>query len=239
MTGRIVFLSAGRSGAFLKWAWTNRSQLSPLEREGLAQAIFASLLGHIEAVMYEVLVAEYQRTMSAINGSIVDGSQPAVLQARGVSLSLMMSRLGELEKQTFEPLFKELDLIFSPRFSAGPKQHKDDLDAIRDLRNVFVHGRALSLPLAASTGVTINLDKNQLQKVVLRLRAAKVLSQADTVTQGQDLGGDESRLFKLLHSDAAVLHFVGIGRTFQAELHQLSSYPAEIAGMNMFPDLVA
>lgn len=237
MTGRIVFFSAGRSGAFLKWAWKNRSQLSSLEREGLAQAIYASLLGHIEAVMYEVLVGEYQRTLSVINGSLVDGSPPAVLNARGVSLSLMMSRLTDLEKQTFDPLFKELDLVFCQRFASGPKQHKDDLEAIRDLRNVFVHGRALSLPLAANTGVSISLDKNQLQKAVLRLRAAKVLSQADTMTQGNDLGGDESRLFQLLHSDAAVLHFVKIGRAFQAELHQLSSYPTELTGMNTFPDL--
>lgn len=55
MGGQVTFSSAGRSGAFLEWAWARRESMNDTERHGLCQTVYAALLGHIEATMYLVL----------------------------------------------------------------------------------------------------------------------------------------------------------------------------------------
>lgn len=237
--GSIKFLSAGRSGAFLEWAWQRRSELSNTQRQGLVQAIYASLLGHIEAVMSEVLEDVYRRAGLAVNDDLV-GRSEAVLESKGVAVGMLKDKQTRLESMTFDPLLVEASLALYPKFEQKPKRHKADLDAIKDLRNVFVHGRSLSLGLAPEPGKRIDTDRSKLKQAIDRLVGAGVIDRSDTHAQEADgLGGDEIRLFDLLHSDAAIMHLVAIGRTFQSELHEISAYPPELRAMNMFPDLKA
>jgi hypothetical protein len=236
MTGRIIFPSAGRSGDFLQWAWHRRDTMSPGERQGLAQAIYASLLGHIEATASEVLDTEYQRTLSVLSQRSRSESPEHVLRATGVSIAIVLEKQAALERLTFEPLLRELELVF-PKYRDGPKRHADDLLAVRNLRNTFVHGRSISLPLSVQTGTRIDTDGTTMKHALDRLITANVVTRADTLTQGDLMGGDEARLFSMLHADAAVLHFTGIGRRFQTELLDMVGLDSMTRQMLMFPDL--
>lgn len=236
MTGRIVFASAGRSGDFLKWAWSHREAMTSTQRQGLAQAIYASLLGHIEATMYEVLTNEYYSVINRLS-HLMDDQTNELLDAWSMALAVFEDKKAKLETMTFEPLFQELDLVFSSRFQNGPKRHRGGLEAVRNLRNVFVHGRPVSLPLASETGGRIDTDGSKLKQAIDRLVTAGIVTQADTIANSEHMGSDENRLFKILHSDAALLHFVGIGRAFQSELYRMVSYPPLLSNMNTFPDL--
>jgi len=236
MTGRIIFPSAGRSGDFLQWAWRQRATLSLTERQGLAQAIYASLLGHIEATASEVLATEYQSTLSVLSHQSRSESAEPMLRATGLLIAVLLEKQAALEKLTFDPLLRELQLVF-PKYQEGPKRHADDLLAVRNLRNAFVHGRPISLPLSNLTGARIDTDGTTVKQALDRLLTAKVVNRADTLTQGELMGGDETRLFSMLHADSAVLHFVGIGRSFQIELMDLVGLDPVTRQLHMFPDL--
>ena len=125
-----------------------------------------------------------------------------------------------------------------PRFESGPKRHKPDLEAIRNLRNVYVHGRSLTLPLALKPDQRIDTDGTKMKQAVDRLIQAKVIGHAAMRTTNNDtLGGDDVELLNLLYSVPAVLRFVGVGRAFQAELYELWPFSPEVAAMTLFPDL--
>lgn len=237
MTGKIVYSTSGRSGAFLKWSWDRRLEMGLSQRHGLAQAIYAALVAHSEATMFEVLKCEYRRVASVVHHATGDDASSAIRSA-GEMLQLMLEdRLIKLQSMAFDQLFKELSQLLYPSFQQGPARHASDLEAIRNLRNLFVHGREASLPLATETGVRIDTDGSKMKQALDRLVSAGVLSKADTIVSGTGMGGDESRLYYRLFDDDAVLHFVKIGRAFQTQLLEIVPHSADLAYANEFPDL--
>jgi hypothetical protein len=221
---RIIFPTAYRSGAFLGWAWSQRNAMSDSQRQGLAQAIYASLVAHIEATIAEILVWEYRQDMRFLSHHAKSPSSVLHQRAFGRSVSVLLERQKELEKMTFKQLLEELEFFFYPRYEQGPKRHKLDLEALMDLRNLFAHGRAPWLPLASETQVRIDTDGNKLKKALDRLVTAGIVTnETDTVTSGDAMGADEKRLFEKLHSDSAVRYFCDKARCFQIEVCSLAS----------------
>lgn len=193
-------------------------------RSGMVQAIYTALIGHVEGVLSETLLAEYRHVMNAANYHLAQNASLAVKESGAVVMQVFHERQRELEKMTFEKLVDEAELIFSERF-AEAKKFKADLSAMRHLRNLFVHGRAAWLPIASETNQRIDVDRTVLKQAVDRLISAGVISSADVRTRSELVAKDEVELFKKLHTDAAVLHFYRAAKGFEDAMIAIAGAP--------------
>jgi hypothetical protein len=205
-------------------------------RHGMVQALYTSLIGHSEGIMAEALLVEYQHLMRITSHHLGEHSNPVIQIAGSSILSVFMDRRHQLASSTFDPLFKECETVFSGRFAKAAKC-KQDLEAVRALRNVFVHGREAWLPLAAGVDDRIDTDATALKKAVDRLRQVGLLAEQDLRTQNKYLAGDEAALFNKLHSDKAVMHFYRAAKQFEQAMYAMSHLDQQTPVSTKLPDL--
>jgi hypothetical protein len=236
--GRIQFSSTHRNGAFIRWAWAQRGAMPSGAREGMVQALYTSMIGHVEGLLSEALLTEYRHVMLVTNHHLARHEAKALQLVGSTVLQLMLQRQRDLEKMTFEKLMEEAELIFSGRFAEATK-YKPDLSAMRHLRNLFVHGRAAWLPIAEAVSQRIDTDKTPLKQAVDRLIVAGVLSSDDVQTMSEFMAADESRLFSKLHSDEAVMYFYQGAKRFEEAIFAIPDLPLESPVATRLPDLDA
>lgn len=235
-TGRIQFSTTHRNGAFIRWAWLQRASMSGEVREGMVQALYASLTGHVEGLLADALLSEYRQAMSVVNHHLGHSKETTLQMVSSTVLQLVDARRVEIEKMPYDKLMAEAELAFGERF-ASARVYKPDLSAMRHLRNVFVHGRVAWLPLAAVADARIDTNQNPLQQAIDQLIRAGVLSSADLQTKSEFMAEDEARLFSKLHADEAVMYFYKAAKGFEAALAALPGLPIDTLGGTSLPDL--
>lgn len=236
---RVQFSSTHRNGAFIGWAWSQRRTMPTGAREGMVQALYTSLIGHVEGLLSEALQSEYRQVKLVTNHHLARHDTKAVQLVGSTVLQVMIERQRELEKMTFAKLMEEAELIFSGRF-AEARKYKNDLSAMRNLRNLFVHGRAAWLPIAEAENQRIDTDQTPFKQAVDSLIVAGVLSRKDMLTTSDFMATDESRLFSLfskLHSDEAVMHFYRVAKSFEEAMFVVPGLRLDSPAATRLPDL--
>jgi hypothetical protein len=205
-------------------------------REGLMQALYTSLLGHVEGLLSEALLSEYLSAMRVTNHHLAQHEEKALQLVGSTVLQVMMQRQRNLERMTFQQLMEEADLVFSGRF-AEASRYKDDLSAMRHLRNLFVHGRAAWLPISEAVNQRIDTNRTPLKDAVDRLRLAGILSSNDMQATNDFMAVDEARLFTKLHSDEATMYFYRASRAFEEAIFAIPGLLLDSPGATRLPEL--
>jgi hypothetical protein len=234
--GQIHFSSTNRSGAFIRWAWGCRDGMPNDAREGMVQSVYTALIGHVEGLLAEVLLAEYRRIMLAANHNLAQRGTSGLQLAGSTVLEVIRLRVDALSTLTFDGLMKEASVIFAGRFDAAAEM-KPDLVAVRRLRNQFAHGRPVTLPLARETEKRIDTDRTALKEAIDRLMTAGVLAREDVKTTNDWMASDEARLFEKLHSDAAVMYFYGTVKAFEDAVYSMPGLDLDPVTSTRLPNL--
>jgi hypothetical protein len=200
------------SKAYLERAWDQRADLTDIERKGFAQFFYISLCGHIEAVICAVIKARLSSMeifqFNPVNDQTftLDGvSQVCSFEPVSNSIWHLSNQISaEAETAALGKLLEVYNKVFPKKLSdtVGPELHKD-INALVALRNIFGHGRSISIEIELKDGEVHNatLDGSVLKMPAQRLHEAGVINLPSPSNYAH------IHLIDLMYCDDALMHF--------------------------------
>lgn len=213
------------SRAYLKKAWETRDTLTDYERRGFAQFFYLTIAGHVEAVMVELISLRLMYIRSATNVMQAPSTfkEHSIKPLRDSLDSILNGFEIRVEHAPLKPLISLFQEAFALKLSKLlGKDLFAELDALADLRNIFAHGRQLSLDFEYTDENYLNLEGNPLENPAKRLVMAGILSHLKFD------GTNHQEFQRAFFSDAAMLHFFRKAGEIETKLKTVLTYPPEL-----------
>jgi hypothetical protein len=250
--------TSGNIHAYLTDSWSSRSRFNIRQRAGFAQFIFLMLCSHLEEILYSLLNNRYEalaflghasapvrtikhgiQTIGTTATKIDDGNHSVVSSdAKAVSLSLiklMEQKRKNILKQPIDKLIESYNEIFPVSFEQvlGPANFQD-ISTVRNLRNIFSHGRAIELCFFGPLGGAAkpDFDSFTLKSAIESLKRAKII-----VDLNKYNGNNHNEISELIFSDASLLHFYAATQEASELLRNSAVCPYEIVQMGLIARL--
>lgn len=216
--------------SYLEFAWTNRSQLSEYERAGFAIFFYTTLFGHIEACLAEV-IENRLISIRVVNKKLRDDSfswknDPEQAEYPTLPIyesieSLILTQAKQIEKAPINSLSESFQQVFNIKLSSLLGEYNKDLLALRDLRNVFAHGRDLWLEFNQDDENSASLNNNPLHLPAQRLLNAGIIQNLNI------LPSDHHEFRLKFFSDEVMLYFLGCAKEIEKKTKSALNFKAE------------
>ena len=236
------------SKSYLAKAWDSRNELLDYERRGFAQFFYLTLCGHIESELARIIT----RRLYFIRKMIPWESLPPMKLAEGedeecehafdplVQSIQHMARHLESEVES-APLMRLIDFfgrVFTEKLRevVGSEQY-EDMIALAALRNIFAHGRDLTMDFEGEDWSTIRgtLEGNPLKFPAARLHRAGIIKELD-------IDKTNYHAFQAhFYSDEAMLYFYGAAQRIENMIDAFAPFLPErsISTISKLPRLGA
>ena len=249
--GTISRSSTDSSTAYLEAVWNGRLNLRDHERLGFAQFFYVFLNTHVESQLFALIdfrlesIREFAQTAShdlayrlahtkkgdsAHFKSIEADSHPAFYSLH----KIIDEKYKCLKNAPIVRLMEMYDSIFPlPLKVIIGEELKRDLTAVTSMRNVFAHGRRISIDFEGPMGNgKAHLDSATLKEAAKRLQKANLLSKEEPISTQTYYRWERS-----IFSDKALLYFYNRILQIDGKLKDCSSSRREGEKISRLPHL--
>lgn len=234
--------STGLTKAYLMHAWQSRNELNEDERMGFGIIFYLTLCGHLEACFAELIGRRLSHARFTFEHLKVAGVQWSGEQTAHPAAPIHETLTGLVEKmqrdvsqQPLDKLQERFEEVFNVRLADVLEEEREDLSALRCMRNLFAHGRDITFSFKQDKSNSADLSRHPLEPAAKRLLAAGVLSSIrfDARTHHE--------FCRALLSDQALLYFLGRAKVIQKKLQGVPSFQPELKWPTMveLPDLTS
>ena len=203
--------STAYAKSYLSTTWSRRSELNSYERRGFAQFVYVVLCGHLECLLSKKIETRLSCARQFLD---FDKLSPVILKNNGIKEQCSTAPLAESVKSILLDLESSInnapisrlihiyDRVFQVRLiDLIGKELYSDIDSLAGLRNLFAHGRDISVDLDGGFPGKADLSRNPLLKPAKRLNEIGVIDTLDVNMNNME------KFESAFHSDDAVLHF--------------------------------
>ena len=231
--GRASISTSTFSKSFLAKAWDARKELLDYEKRGFAQFFYLTLCSHIESELAFTITRRLHFISRIVRWEDIplmkwknqEIEQECPLDPIIQSLKQITRRLeADVESAPLSKLIELFGRVFpeSLRVILGPELF-DDMDSLATLRNIFAHGRNLTMEFEGEDWSSLKgtLDGNALKKPAERLYRAGVI-------KGFDINGANYNDFHAsFYCDDAMLYFYKAAQSIETQLESFTPFPPE------------
>jgi hypothetical protein len=242
--GRVSISAKIFNLAYLQRTWPQRQHLTEYERRGFAQSMYTTICAHVEGKIQTKIITRLTtlsqlvdwRSFAPITYNL--NGVPTEVSLDPVAASIRSIADGIRAECTNAPMTKMIEIynrVFPTQFrEAVGNELAEDLGCITTLRNIFAHGRDITMDLVRDEdgGIFGDLDKHPFKRVASRLKQTSILK-STTFT-----GNNHDELLVAISSDDALLHFYNAARRVEAAIRSSDAFcpEAELAILEQ-PDL--
>lgn len=231
--GRISISTSRFNKSFLAKAWEARKDLLDYERRGFAQFFYLTLCSHIESELAHTITRRLRFITRIVRWDALPPMKWQNGDTEGVcSLDPIVQSVQHIAKRLeadveTAPLARLVDLfarVFpeSLRDVLGPDLY-GDMESLSVLRNLFAHGRNLTMELEGEDHSTSKgtLDGNPLKKPAATLRRAGIIKDFDIT------GNNYNDFHSHFYADDAMLYFYKAAQSIETQLESFTPFPPE------------
>jgi len=225
--------------------WQAREDLHPIERRGFACFFYVTVCGHLEAVIADVIKSRLKFVEHAIGWDSLPpmlcttsaGTEDVPIDPISATVRTMAAALeAEVDTAPLSRLSQLYERVFPKSISdvLGPGLEAD-VKALGALRNLFAHGRDLTMEFAPASDTVFEgtLDRNALKS------AAQRLHQAGVIPDFNITGLNYDDFFGRFFGDAALRHFHAVVQEADSRLRGACDFAPEraVAHIQSLPPL--